>query len=141
MFSCHPLPPLSFSFSLHIYAHTLCRRKDHTLSQPVCETQRQSCSLFSLCNVLVRKTLIFGAAQSALLHHRTILIVNMAFSIFTFHDKKNILHANDFSGQKNISHCCLGVAYILHQTLLLAKLNLRPCNICSYMYDCVCYGI
>ena len=89
----------------HAYAHTriLCRRKDHTLSQPVCEVQHQSCSLFRssrLCNVVVRKTLIFGAAESALLHHRTILIVTMAFSIFTFHDKIFILHANDFSGKK-----------------------------------------
>ena len=89
--SLPPLPSLSLflpSTFTHTRTHTLCRRKDHTLSQPVCETQRQSCSLFSLCNVLVRKTLIFGAAESAPLHHRTILIVNMAFSIFTFHDKK-----------------------------------------------------
>ena len=98
--SLSPPPPHT-----HAYAHTriLCRRKDHTLSQPVCEVQHQSCSLFRssrLCNVVVRKTLIFGAAESALLHHRTILIVTMAFSIFTFHDKIFILHANDFSGKK-----------------------------------------
>ena len=107
MSSCHFPPPLSLSLSpstfTHTRTHTLCRRKDHTLSQPVCETQRQSCSLFSLCNVLVRKTLIFGAAESAPLHHRTILIVNMAFSIFTFHDKKIFCMRTTSVDKKNIS--------------------------------------
>ena len=129
--SCHSFIhsfSLSLSLSLthtHTHTHTyiLCRRKDHTLSQPVREAQRQSCSLFRssrLCNV-VRKTLISGAAESALLHHWTILSLPWHFLSLPFMIKKiSACKRLQWEKKKIIFHCCLGVAYILHQILVHA---------------------
>lgn len=139
----------------HTHTHIDYSRKDHTLSQPVCEKQHVSCALFRvicLCNVVVRKTLISDAVESALLHHWTILVelhhgifLSLTFmiknlsmqltSVETHHISLLSVHVRSALNTTTIYTCCVCDPMCLSSSLCCS--NLAGCW-ATLMYVCTC---